>query len=87
MKGRYIGALFVDVKAASPTVNPLRLTKTLSKKGFPAGLVKLILSYLTHRSTTIAFWNFESEPKNIAIGPPQGSPLLVIFMFSTILPF
>lgn len=77
-RGRYVGALFVDVKAAFPTVNPTRLTDTLRRQGFCPSLINLVASYLSGRSTTIAFGDFESEPKDLRIGLPQGSPLSVI---------
>lgn len=77
-KGKFVGALFVDVKAAFPTVNPTRLINTLRRQGFCPTLTNLVLSYLTDRSTTITFGDFESDPKPLAIGLPQGSPLSVI---------
>lgn len=77
-KGRFVGALFMDVKAAFPTVNPTRLVDTLRRQRFCPTLTTLISSYLTGRSTTIAFGDFESAPKRLNIGLPQGSPLSVI---------
>lgn len=77
-KGRYVGALFVDVKAAFPTVNPSRLIDTLRRQGFCPSLVAFVTAYLSNRSTTITFGDFESEPKSLSIGLPQGSPLSVI---------
>lgn len=77
-RGKFVGALFVDVKAAFPTVNPTCLADTLTKQGFAPGIVRLILAYLTSRSTTIMFGDFESLPKPLPIGLPQGSPLSVI---------
>lgn len=74
-KGKYVGALFVEVKAAFPTVNPQRLVDTLCFWGFFPSLVLLIASHLSQRSTTIAFGDFESEPKQPSIGLHQGSPL------------
>lgn len=41
-------------------------------------MVKLVQAYLTGRSTTILFGDFESDPKSLSIGLPQGSPLSVI---------
>lgn len=77
-KGRYVGALLVDVKADFPTVNPTRLVDTLQRQGFCASLTNLISLYLNGRSTTIAFGDYESGPKRLDIGLPQGSPLSVI---------
>lgn len=77
-KGRFVEALFVDVKAAFPTVNPTCLANTLRCQGFCPSLIRLISSYLSQRSTTIAFGDYESEPKPLTIGLPQGSMLSVI---------
>lgn len=70
-----MGALFVEVKVAFPTVNPCCLNNTLHRQGLCPTLVNLVLSYLTGRSTTIALDDFESGPKPLSIGLPQGSPL------------
>lgn len=77
-RGKYVGALFVDVKATFPTVNPCRLADTLRRQGFFPSLILLVSSYLSQRSTTLAFGDFESEPKQLDIGLPQGSLLSVI---------
>lgn len=58
--------------------NPCQLADTLYKQGFPTDLVKLVQAYLSNRSTTISFGDFESEPMSLSIGLPQGSPLSVI---------
>lgn len=51
-KCKTIGTLFVDVKAAFPTVNPTRLCNTLHKMGFCPNLIALISHFLSNRSTT-----------------------------------
>ena len=68
----------VDVQDVFPTVNPQRLVDTLRRQGFCIPLINLITSYLDGRSTTIAFEDYESEPKKLNTGLPQGSPLSVI---------
>lgn len=77
-KGKYVGALFVDVKEAFPTVHPTRLVNILKKQDFFPTLTTLVRSYLHDRSTTITFGDYESKPKSLSIGLPQGSPLSVI---------
>lgn len=77
-ENKFVGALFVDVQAAFPTVHPTRMVSTLTSMGVCPALVSLIGDYLSNRSTTIAFGDFESEPKTLSIGLPQGSPLSVI---------
>lgn len=51
-KGRYVGALFVDVKAAFPTLNPTPLAHTLYKQGFAPAMIHLVSAYLTLRKKT-----------------------------------
>lgn len=77
-RGKFVGALFVDVKEAFPTINPTQLIDTLRTQGFCPTLTNLVSAYLTDRSTTIAFGDFKSDPKPLTIGLPQGSPLSVI---------
>lgn len=77
-KGKYVGALFVDVKADFPTVKPHRLNDTLCRQGLCPAMIFLVSSYLTNRFTTISFGDYESEPKALIIGLSQGSPLYVI---------
>lgn len=70
-RGKYVGALFVDVKAVFPTVNPIWLVDSLRRQGFYPTLTWLISSYLGDRSTTITFGDFESGPKSLSIGLQQ----------------
>lgn len=76
--GKVVGALFVDVKAAFPTVDPTRLTHTLDKLGYCPSLTRLITNFLSQRKTTFQLGDYRSEPKQLTIGLPQGSPLSVI---------
>lgn len=46
--------------------------------GVCPSICHLIGNYLSSRSSTISFGDFESAPKNLSIGLPQGSPLSVI---------
>lgn len=68
----------MDVKEAFPTVHPTRLVNILKKQDFFPTLTTLVRSYLHDRSTTITFGDYESRPKSLSIGLPQGSPLSVI---------
>lgn len=77
-EGKFVGALFVDVQAAFPTVHPARMVSTLSGMGICPSVCRLVQDYLANRSTTISFGDFESTPKPLTIGLPQGSPLSVI---------
>lgn len=73
-----MGTLFVDFKATFPTVNPTRLCDTLHKMGFGPALIALISHFLSNRSTTFQLGDYRSNPKQLTIGLPQGSPLSVI---------
>lgn len=77
-ESKYVGALFVDVQAAFPTVHPSCLAATLNSIGVCPAICALISNYLSDCSTTISFGDFESSPKSLTIGLPQGSPLSVI---------
>lgn len=55
-----------------------RILSTLTALGVCPTVCRLIKDYLSDRSTTIPFGEFESKPKQLAIGLPQGSPLSVI---------
>lgn len=77
-KGNTVGALFVDVKAAFPTVDPQRMTHTLKEMGYCPFIIRLISNFLSNRKTTFQLGDFRSEPKQLTIGLPQGSPLSVI---------
>lgn len=77
-RGKTVGALFVDVKVVFPTVNPTRLCHTLGKMGFFPSLPQLMADFLSNRSTTFQLGDYQSNPKELTIGLPQGSPLSVI---------
>lgn len=77
-KGKVMGALFVDVKAAFPTVDPRRLTHTLEMPSCCKSVTRLVANFLSQRRTTFQLGDFISEPKNLTIGLPQGPPLSVI---------
>lgn len=46
--------------------------------GFCPSLIRLTKDFLQARSTTFQLGDFQSEPKSLTIGLPQGSPLSVI---------
>lgn len=77
-KGKVVGALFVNVKAAFPTVNPDRMTHTLRQMGYCPAMNNLITNFLHRRLTTFQLGDYRSDPKQLTIGLPQGSPLSVI---------
>lgn len=62
--GKVVGALFVDVKAAFPTVDPRHMTDTLGKMGYCDSLTRLIASFLSPRLTTFQLGEYWSDPRS-----------------------
>lgn len=73
-----MGALFVDVKAAFTTVNPKHMKNILEGTGHCSLVNRLIFSFLIQHRTTFQLGYFTSEPKQLTIVLPQGSPLSVV---------
>lgn len=71
-------ALFLDVQSAYPTVHPDRMVHILKTLGCPAYLCIVVRDFLKGRSTVLQLDDYTSAPKQINIGLPRGSPLLVI---------
>lgn len=74
-RGLIVSGLFLDVKSALPSVSTTRLWYTLRQKGCPVYLRKLIVAYLTDRTTKLRLQDFVSHVFDIGDGLPQGSPL------------
>lgn len=53
--GRLVGAIFADVKSAFPSVHHPRMLDMLEKVGLHPSVVNVIHSFLTNRSTFLAF--------------------------------
>lgn len=89
-QGLIVTGLFLDVKSAFPSVHTTRLWYTLKKKGCPVYLRKIILAFLTNRSTKLRMQDFLSDSFDIENGLPQRSPLspilYVLYNSSLLLP-
>ncbi|PSR72425.1 hypothetical protein PHLCEN_2v11706 [Hermanssonia centrifuga] len=70
--------LFLDVKAAFPSINPERLLYILRRKGIPKGIVDWLRLKMTDRRTVLCFDDFQSEQFLVESGLEQGCPLSVI---------
>lgn len=85
-----VSGLFLDVKSAFPSVNYTRLWHTLKQKNCPVYLRKLIIAFLTDRSTRLRLQDFVSQSFDIGDGLPQGSPLspilYILYNSSPLLP-
>lgn len=85
-----VSGLFLDVKSAFPSVNTTRMWYTLKQKGCPVYLRKLIVAFLTDRSTRLRLQDFTSQAFDIEDSLPQGSPLspvlYILYNSSLLLP-
>lgn len=77
-QGFIVSGLFLDVKSAYPSVHTERLIHTLREQECPEYLVRLIQSFLSHRSTNIRLEDYLSHQFQVEDGLPQGSPISVI---------
>ncbi len=74
--------LSLDIAGAFDTVDPTRLLHILRNSRIPIWLVRWISSFLSDRSTSLAFSGKESAPFDVLRGVPQGSPLSpILFLF------
>jgi ribonuclease HI len=74
--------LSLDVSGAFDYVSHIRLQHNLRKRQLDPKLVKLIGSFLQHRTTTLHFDNYTSKPFHTNTGIPQGSPLSpILYLF------
>jgi hypothetical protein len=80
--GNIATVLSLDISGAFDTVNHLRLLDNLRKKRIPPWLVRFTRSFLQERSTTLVVDSYESEPRRLSAGVPQGSLLSpILFLF------
>jgi len=71
----HVSMMFMDVKAAFPSVIPEQLFHNMRKRGIPTEYVNWYKTRLTGRSTTLEFDDYCSQPFQIKIGVDQGCPL------------
>jgi len=84
-KRRMVTLLSLDMSKAYDRVNRTRLLQILRERGVPKGLIVLIRSFLSDRTTTIRMAGKSSKRQYaVNIGIPQGSPLSpLLFLFYT----
>ncbi|CAE7033039.1 RVT 1 multi-domain protein [Pyrenophora teres f. teres] len=84
-KRRMVTLLGLDMSKAYDRVNRTRLLQILYEKGVPKGLIVLIRSFLSDRTTTIRMPGKSSKRRYaVNLGIPQGSPLSpLLFLFYT----
>lgn len=70
---KYVACLFIDLKKAFETVDPVRLARKLKRVGISDNAMTLILSYLQNRETATTIGYNYSVFKRILVGVAQGS--------------
>lgn len=73
--GRKVAGIFADVKSAFPLVHHDRMLHTLKKLQYHPETTNLVFTFLSERTTMLAFNGFKSEDFDLTHGLPQGSPL------------
>lgn len=87
-KKKYVACIFVDLKRAFDTVDPVRMERKLKRVGLSGSASKLILSYLCNRRTATVIGENTSMLRRILVGVAQGSimgPLHFIIYMNDIL--
>lgn len=72
---KYVACMFVDLRRAFDTVDPVRLSKKLSRIGLSENATKLMLSYLENRLTATTIGSITSCLRKISVGVAQGSKM------------
>lgn len=72
--GDEVVALFLDIKAAFPSIYPEWLTYSMRQRGVPKAYTEWYKEMLKGRKTTLTFDNHRAEPQPLTIGVDQGRP-------------
>ncbi len=73
-----VSVLYLDVSQAFPNVAHERLLERMEVMGLSNVVVSWTESFLSGRTTSLAFDDYTSEPVQVPTGVPQGSPLSII---------
>jgi len=74
-KGSCCGSLQLDIQGFFDNINHDRLIHTFHILGFAHKICQWLTSFLTDRIVQLRFNGFVSDPIDIAVGSPQGSPI------------
>ena len=86
-EGKYVGALFLDLKKAFDLVDHELLIEKLKLYHFSKSAVDILKSYLTQRKQLVKLGNVKSDFLQIRSGVPQGSilgPILFLLYINDI---
>lgn len=72
---KFVGVIFIDLKRAFDTVDPLRLSLKLKRIGLSDKAADLMMSYLCNRSTATTIKGNSSNFRSISVGVAQGSKM------------
>jgi hypothetical protein len=67
--------LLFDISGFFDNINHRRLVSVSRSLGFPLELVSWLESFLTDRHVSLKFNDFTSDPYDLLVGTPQGSPI------------
>ena len=74
-KGSCCGSLQLDIQGFFNNINHDRLIHTFHILGFAPEICQWLTSFLSGRTVQLRFNGFVSDPIDIAVGSPQGSPI------------
>jgi hypothetical protein len=77
-RGKVLGALFLDIKGAFPSVILERLTHNMRCRGIPKEYTDWIRTKVEGRCTVLSFDDFNTEAIRIGKGLDQGCPLSAV---------
>ena len=73
--GQVVSILAIDIGRSFDNVNHKRLVRVVYKMGFALPVVRWIKSFISDRKAAIRLDGNTSQPRSIASGIPQGSPI------------
>ena len=73
--GQVVSVLAIDISRFFDNVNHKRLVRVVYEMGFSLPVVRWIQSFISDRKAAIRLDGNTSEPRSIASGIPQGSPI------------
>src|SRR5258708_7834658 len=76
--GQVCAMLLFDISGFFDNINHHHLVSIFRALGFPPELVSWLESFLTDHHVSLKFNNFTSDPYNLQVGTPQGSPISLV---------